>query len=122
MTTDQLKIAAEGRHKLMTLKEWKARLQSGQQLRCVYRWYWENGSKPAPEGGQLCTILHTKATQLIYSTADCPKAWMRFPKASELKADEKGFELYFPVDPKRSELSGKLMSRYEYVAVPNAVE
>ena|ERR1017187_1314778 len=107
----------------MTLKEWKLSLRSGRQMRCVYRWYWENGSKPKPEGGELCTILHTKATQLIFCTPDTAKAYMYYPKASELKATESGFELYFPIDPRLNnpamcsfERSGKLMSRYEWVA------
>ena len=108
--------------RLLTLKAWKESLKSGRQMLCTYRWYWENGSKPKPEGGQLCTILHVRATQLTYSTADQLKpVYMVFPRASELKATEAGFELYFPVDPKLSnpatgpDRSGKLMSRYEWV-------
>lgn len=112
----------------MTLAEWKRQFYSGQRLVCVYRWYWGKAetivsnigtsttTKPAPEGGrEEITVREVKTTQLIYSTPDKPRVWMQFPRASELKADEKGFELYFPVDPNLRERSGQLMSRYEWV-------
>jgi hypothetical protein len=41
---------------------------------------------------------------------------MDFPRASELKATETGFELYFPQQERWGERAGQLMSRYEYVA------
>lgn len=96
----------------MNRKQWIASLRSGRQMLCTYRWYW-NDKQPGPPNGQLCTILHVKATQLIYSTPDSPKNWMRFPKASELKATETGFELYFSKE--RATRSGAVMSRYEWV-------
>jgi hypothetical protein len=104
----------------MTLKEWKQTLSPGRQMLCTYRWYWANGSKPAPVGGQPCAIVEVRATQMIISTPDCPRSYLHFPKASELRATDAGFELYFPVDPRLSnpamgpDRSGKLMSRYEW--------
>jgi hypothetical protein len=112
----------------MTLAEWKRALHPGQRLVCTYRWYWGKAetivsntgtsttTKPAPEGGrEEITVREVKATQLIYSTPDKPRIWMQFPRASELKANDKGFELYFPTGPEWRERSGILMSRYEWV-------
>jgi hypothetical protein len=109
--------------RFLTLKAWKESLRPGRQMLCTYRWYWANGDKPKPENGQLCTILHVRATQLTYSTSDHAKpVYFHFPRASELKATETGFELYFPVDEKlnnpntcKTRLSGILMSRYEWI-------
>jgi hypothetical protein len=40
------------------------------------------------------------------------RSFMHFPRASELKADDQGFELYFPNDTRYGDRAGKLMSRY----------
>lgn len=98
----------------MTLAEWKRKLQPGQKLTCTYRWYWGK-DKAAPEGSrEEIEVMEVKTTQLVYKTQKDPRVWMQFPKATELKADEKGFELYFPVGEKWGPRSGVLMSRYEY--------
>jgi|ERR1700739_1958781 len=98
----------------MTLAEWKRRLHPGMRLVCTYRWYW-GVDKPAPESGREEITVHiVKATQLIYSTPDKPRVWMQFPKAAELKADEEGFELYFPSNPPAPR-AGALMSRYRWL-------
>lgn len=104
----------------MTLKEWKSRFYVGQRLRCVYRWYWKNALVAGPDNGaEIVTITQVKATQLLYigpaNLKPGQNAYMHFPKASELKATDRGFELYFPSDPKWGERAGTLMSRYEYI-------
>lgn len=101
----------------MTLADWKRQFRVGQHLLCTYRWYWANGSKPAPPNGrEIVRVQIVKATYLIYSSPEKPRVYMDIPRASELKADDKGFELYFPQDSKFGDRAGILMSRYEWVA------
>ncbi len=99
----------------MTLAQWKRELHVGQRLVCTYRWYWGK-DKPAPTNNrEEIEILEIRTTQIIYKDATKPRIWMQYPKAAELKANEKGFELYFPNDPKWGPRAGVLMSRYEWV-------
>jgi hypothetical protein len=102
--------------RLLTLKEWKSSLEPGRQLLCTYRWYWGK-DKPAPQGGtELCEFIEVRATQAIMKTPTTARSWMHYPRASELKATESGFEIYFPNEPKWGEnRAGKLMSRYQWV-------
>ena len=101
----------------LTLKQWKSGVHAGMKLRCTYRWYWDT----PPKDGELCELVEVRVPQAIMRTPTAPRSCMRFPRASELKATEQGFELYFPIDPALSnpnngpDRSGKLMSRYEYI-------
>lgn len=99
----------------MTLADWKRKLHPGQRLVCTYRWYWGKDKPTPPDGREEITITQILTTQLLYKTADKERVYMEYPRASELKADEKGFELYFPKDSKFGDRAGKLMSRYEWV-------
>ena len=97
----------------MTLAEWKRQFTAGQKWNCTYRWYWGTQKPAPPDGTEPIVIRVVRATQLIYSTPTCERSWMNYPKASDLKATEKGFELYFPKEA--GDKSGLLMSRYERV-------
>jgi hypothetical protein len=106
----------------VTLKAWKATLKPGMKLRCVYRWYWDRPTansknfKPTPPDGELCELVEVRATQCIMRTSDVARSFLYYPRASELKATEEGFELYFPDDEKWGDRRGVLMSRYQYVS------
>lgn len=103
----------------MNLAEWKRNLKPGMKLICVYRWYWEKTPQKKPASGQQeITVVEVKATQMIYTVDGKPERnYMPFPKAADLNADENGFELYIPNDPKlHFENAGKVMSRYVYAA------
>lgn len=133
----QVIINGKEHHPTLTLKQWKERLAPGLKLLCVFRWYWDQPpvevignlgktslpGKPAPPNGELCEIINVRATQATYKTPEKPLVYMDFPRASELKADDKGFELYFPIKPELSDprngpdRSGKLMSRYVWLPV-----
>jgi hypothetical protein len=108
-------------HETVTLKQWKANLKPGMKLKCVFRWYWNKATefpenfKPAPPDGEMCEMIEVRATQAIMKTPTVARSFMYYPRASELKATETGFELYFRTDAKLGERSGQLMSRYEYV-------
>lgn len=108
----------------MTLKDWKARLRPGMQLLCVYRFYWDKPTAlakdfvPAPQGGELCELIEVRATQAIMKTPRHARSFMYFPRASELKADDKGFELYFPNEARYGDRASKLVSRYLWVSPP----
>lgn len=89
---------------------------------CTYRWYWGK-SEPKPAGDEIITVRKVGASYVRYDGPTLKNlkpgqcAWMYFPKASEFKADEKGFELYFPNEPKWGDCQGILMSRYEWLPV-----
>jgi hypothetical protein len=99
----------------MNLKEWKARLQPGTKLRCVYRYYWDTKpeSKP-PLGEEFSEVIAIQTNGVWLHRSDLSKrSWMDFPKAAEVRADDKGFELLFSaVD---LAMAGQVMSRYEWV-------
>ena len=101
--------------KPMTLANWKRKLHVEQQLICTYRWYWGKDKPAPPNNREEITITQICTVHLIYKTAEKDRVYMDYPRASELKADENGFELYFPKDSKFGDRAGILMSRYEWV-------
>jgi hypothetical protein len=101
----------------VTLAEWKRQFHVGQRLVCTYRWYWgKSADRPAPPGGrEEITVTQIRTVGILYKTADKERVYLDFPRAHELKADENGFELYFPSEPKWLDRAGTLMSRYEWI-------
>lgn len=108
----------------MNLKQWKAKLQVETEILCVYRWYWhddptrESHRRP-PSGKQLCTITKVQTNGVFYNiegNASKGRAWMDFPKAADLKADEAGFEFLFDAkkcNPQQNNWTpGAVVSRY----------
>jgi len=95
----------------MTLKDWKARLQVGVQLRCSYRHY-------APTANETITIRKVQTNAVAWDYGDgsgCLKlkptelAWMQFPKKDLIRFTDDGFELL--------NSNGSLLSRYHWLPV-----
>jgi hypothetical protein len=80
----------------MTLKEWKARMQVGVTIRCIWRNYWETRPQEKPASGyQDMTVVETQTNGLWLSRPDdTRRSWMTMPKASEIIHTHVGFELF----------------------------